>query len=766
MTTAGVLRRTRSPRARRTVATLTPLQIRWLGALLLARARPADPERPDLGCDGGPVADRRAPVAARARSHATRRSHGAHSLVGARRVRDRRDADDPRDVRHAARPRSVGRLHDRPRRHQVPRSAVRARWHAARLPRRIPVDHAVPVRAIADGSARRCSLRCSHSAVRLPPCAQGRNSRSRRRRCDRRSRRPRDLLVQGLPLAAMLFLLFPRLAAPLWGLPQSGRATTGLSETMSPGPHRGADRRTTRSRCARTSRAARRRRHSATGAVRCCRASTAPPGRSSYQRLGGTPTAPPSDAISYMVTLEPSDRPWLLALELPATLAPLRRRHGDRCGRGHARPAAAGQGTDRAGAALHAARRSLSDRYAARPDEVAENLRLPDLRESRARASSPATLRARHRRRPRIHRRDPHALPQGELRLHARARRGPVARSGRWLPVRFAARILRALCERIRRPVARSRHSCAHRHRLPGRRAEPARQLPVVRQSDAHAWVEAIVDGRWQRFDPTGAMSPLRIESGISRALPGADLPLFTRLERWRAQGHAAVRRCAESRLAAPSDRLRSRTPACAAAHAQARSRRALADRERRRACRRRVDGLVLAWLALPAQPQRARRRALERRVHAACARRTAARASRRPDRVQRARERALARLRDRVPRDRRVVCEAALRSARASRARGADRDARAGGGGVACGETCCGSAGLQASGGRYFSGSIGLPSRRISKCSFTWSASVDPISAIFSPRFTCWPSFTTMSRLCAYADRNVLLCLMMTSLP
>ena len=28
----------------------------------------------------------------------------------------------------------------------------------------------------------------------------------------------------------------------------------------------------------------------------------------------------------------------------------------------------------------------------------------------------------------------------------------------------------------------------------------------IVRQSDAHAWVEAQVNGLWQRFDPTAAV--------------------------------------------------------------------------------------------------------------------------------------------------------------------------------------------------------------------------------------------------------------------
>ena len=35
--------------------------------------------------------------------------------------------------------------------------------------------------------------------------------------------------------AAALFLLFPRLASPLWGLPADHAAATGLSDSMSPG---------------------------------------------------------------------------------------------------------------------------------------------------------------------------------------------------------------------------------------------------------------------------------------------------------------------------------------------------------------------------------------------------------------------------------------------------------------------------------------------------------------------------------------------------
>ncbi len=43
------------------------------------------------------------------------------------------------------------------------------------------------------------------------------------------------LLAIGLPLALAAFWLFPRLGAPLWGIPERSMARTGLSDRMSPG---------------------------------------------------------------------------------------------------------------------------------------------------------------------------------------------------------------------------------------------------------------------------------------------------------------------------------------------------------------------------------------------------------------------------------------------------------------------------------------------------------------------------------------------------
>ncbi len=37
----------------------------------------------------------------------------------------------------------------------------------------------------------------------------------------------------------------------------------------------------------------------------------------------------------------------------------------------------------------------------------------------------------------------------------------------------------------------------------------------IVRQSDAHAWAEAFLNGQWRRFDPTASVAPQRVEEGF-----------------------------------------------------------------------------------------------------------------------------------------------------------------------------------------------------------------------------------------------------------
>ena len=66
-----------------------------------------------------------------------------------------------------------------------------------------------------------------------------------------------------------------------------------------------------------------------------------------------------------------------------------------------------------------------------------------------------------------------------------------------------------------------------------GGEINPAGGYMIVRQSDAHAWTEVWLKGRgWVRTDPTAAVSPARVESGIAAAVPASDpLPMMVRTQ-------------------------------------------------------------------------------------------------------------------------------------------------------------------------------------------------------------------------------------------
>ncbi len=61
-----------------------------------------------------------------------------------------------------------------------------------------------------------------------------------------------------------------------------------------------------------------------------------------------------------------------------------------------------------------------------------------------------------------------------------------------------------------------------------GGERNPVGDYWIVRQRDAHAWTEVWLAGRgWVLVDPTAAVAPQRIEQGISAALPMAEQPLL-----------------------------------------------------------------------------------------------------------------------------------------------------------------------------------------------------------------------------------------------
>ncbi|MCL6650297.1 MAG: transglutaminaseTgpA domain-containing protein, partial [Chloroflexi bacterium] len=130
------------------------------------------------------------------------------------------------------------------------------------------------------------------------------------------------LLAQSVPLMLVLFLFFPRVSGPLWGMPQDARAgVTGLSDTMSPGSLSNLI-------------------LSDAVAFRVRFEGPIPPAKQLYWRgpvlwdfdgrvwsasrfLYGTPhyTAR-GEPLAYEVTLEPHNRRWLFALDLPARVPP------------------------------------------------------------------------------------------------------------------------------------------------------------------------------------------------------------------------------------------------------------------------------------------------------------------------------------------------------------------------------------------------------------------------------------------------------------
>ena len=127
------------------------------------------------------------------------------------------------------------------------------------------------------------------------------------------------LAWHALPLALLLFLLFPRLPGPFWGIAAGQSARTGLDDEIMPGDVSdlsvSGDGRVPRP----LRRARSRRRRSVTGAARCCTSSTAAAGAVRWRRHSRSRSVTWIGApVDYQITLEPHDRPWMLALDLPA----------------------------------------------------------------------------------------------------------------------------------------------------------------------------------------------------------------------------------------------------------------------------------------------------------------------------------------------------------------------------------------------------------------------------------------------------------------
>jgi len=331
------------------------------------------------------------------------------------------------------------------------------------------------------------------------------------------------LLAQAVPVMLILFFLFPRVQGPLWGLPQDAYSgITGLSDSMSPG-------------------AISRLSQSDAIAFRVKFQKDAPPRPQLYWRgpvfwqfdgrtwragdfrpfgqLRFEATGIPYD---YQVTLEPHNHNWLFALELAAKIPPNASVTKDYMLISRT-PVRNRVRYDMSSYT------NFTTRGADDADELRPGLQLPQGFNPRARALArewAASLNT------------DAAIAQRALSFFREAGfvytlEPPLL--GRDSVDEFLFGSKQGFCEHYASSFVFLMRAAGVPARVvtgyQGGEINPVDGYMVVRQSDAHAWAEVWLKGRgWVRFDPTGAASPVRLESGVAAAVPATDpLPLMAR---------------------------------------------------------------------------------------------------------------------------------------------------------------------------------------------------------------------------------------------
>ena len=324
------------------------------------------------------------------------------------------------------------------------------------------------------------------------------------------------LLAIALPLGLAFFLLFPRLASPLWGIPESTLdSKTGLSDSMSPGSVQQLF-------------------MDDSPAFRAAFDGAVPAGQDLYWRgpvfwsfdgrtwRGGfygknveARARPPAATApwSYSVQLEPNERKWLFALDYP--VAPPR---GSRLT------------LDYQLIRQKPVTQLLEYSVISNPDfvdapKLSEPLRLQAL--ELPDTSSPRTRELMDRWRRETP--DDRALVQRAL---SHFNQQPFRYSldapllGRQPIDEFLFETQSGYCEHYASAFAVMMRLAGIPARIVtgymGGWYNALGEYILVRQSDAHAWTEVWLPGEgWTRVDPTAAVSPLRIQQGSLRAVPG-----------------------------------------------------------------------------------------------------------------------------------------------------------------------------------------------------------------------------------------------------
>lgn len=332
------------------------------------------------------------------------------------------------------------------------------------------------------------------------------------------------MTLQSLPLMIVLYLLFPRIGGPLWGMPKDAyTARTGLTDQMAPGSI---------SHLVQSGEIALRARFDGPLPERSklyWRGPVLDETDGSTWRMAPLPTsikAPviESDAppVTYTLTLEAHQQRWLLALDAPAK-APANARISP------VMTVLAQQPVRQRQRHEMTAQTRYRFNVIEAPVTLKRALLLPPGRNPRTRALAEEWRRSDPR---------PENLVQRAL-THFRQEKffytlhPPILGKEPTDDFLFLSR--RGFCEHYAAAFVTLMRAAGVPARViggyQGGELNPVDNHLIVRQSDAHAWAEVWLEGRgWVRIDPTAAVSPSRIESGIAAAM-SADEPLPTLIQ-------------------------------------------------------------------------------------------------------------------------------------------------------------------------------------------------------------------------------------------
>jgi len=333
------------------------------------------------------------------------------------------------------------------------------------------------------------------------------------------------LLLQGLPIALALFLLFPRLPGPLWNLPSDASAQTGLSDSMTPGAISELS-------------------QSGAVAFRVEFKDRIPAPHERYWRGpvlsafdGRTWESPrqlyrhrpdqlqaqnKTDTITYTVTQQPSQHNWLFALEEATTLPTPEQLDDSPTGSSAQLNFAAQLTTDRQILSYKPLTRVVRYQMSSRLSDSYQPATPPMDGLTQISGKNLESVRFANQQR-----RASHSNADYAARILQWFNQEPFYYTLRPsllgdAPIdEFLFSSRRGFCEHYASAFTFLMRAAG----IPARvvtgyqGGEMNGDYMIVRQSDAHAWSEAWINGRWQRFDPTGAVAPSRVEQGIA-AMP------------------------------------------------------------------------------------------------------------------------------------------------------------------------------------------------------------------------------------------------------